>query len=49
VQFGQRRMLEASQEIVVKLTLQTAMATAAGIQDDEISVTDVLRLGSVIE
>ena len=44
-----RRMLEGSQEIIVKLALQTTITRAACIQDDEISVTDILGLSSVIE
>ena len=46
---GQWRMLEAGQKIIVKLTFQPTVTRAACIQDNEISVTDVLRLGSVIK
>jgi hypothetical protein len=42
-------MLEAGQKIIVKLALQTTVTRAAGIQNDEISVADVLCLSSVIE
>jgi len=38
LRFGQRRMLEAGQEIIIKLTFQTTVTRAARIQNDEISV-----------
>ena len=49
LQLGQRWMLEGGQEIVGKLALQTSVACAACIQNNEIGVTDILRLSSVIE
>jgi hypothetical protein len=52
LQLRQRWMLEAGEEIVGKLALQTAMATTAGIQDDEIRVTDIcvsVRLSNNIQ
>ena len=42
-------MLEGGEKIVGKLAFQTAMATTARIQNDEIRVTDILRLSSVVE
>ena len=42
-------MLKGGKEIIIKFAFETTMTRAASIQDDEISVTDVLGLSPVIE
>ena len=49
LQLRQRRMLEGGEKIVGKLAFQTAVTLAACIQNDEISVSDILCLSSVVE